>query len=163
MRTVAVRKIVETDLVQECREPDRDILHKPEKAWQSLHQEQAQEAHQGIAYGIVDGDSGKPDAGLHCTAKPSPNGTFRNSVRDALFDVSAALRFAASLPILLIIVIYRYLVSPGLPRSCNFTPTCSQYALEAVAKHGIIRGGMLSAKRIWRCRGGNPGGFDPVP
>jgi len=46
---------------------------------------------------------------------------------------------------------------------CRFSPTCSQYAIEAIKIHGMLRGGWLASKRIIKCHPGHPGGFDPVP
>jgi hypothetical protein len=66
--------------------------------------------------------------------------------------------------ILIIFVrIYQYTISPMLRPSCRFTPSCSQYAVEALAKHGAFKGGWLAIKRITRCHPHNPGGYDPVP
>ena len=58
---------------------------------------------------------------------------------------------------------YRYAISPMLGRNCRFCPTCSEYAIEAVERHGALRGGLLAAKRVGRCHPFNPGGYDPVP
>jgi uncharacterized protein len=58
---------------------------------------------------------------------------------------------------------YQLLVSPVLPPSCRFTPSCSQYALEAVTRYGALRGTWLAARRLARCHPFHPGGFDPVP
>ena len=58
---------------------------------------------------------------------------------------------------------YQRFVSPVLPPSCRFHPSCSQYALEAVTRHGALRGGWLAARRLARCHPFHPGGFDPVP
>ena len=58
---------------------------------------------------------------------------------------------------------YRAFVSPMLPPSCRFQPTCSEYGYEAVAKYGIIRGGRLAVWRILRCNPFGRGGYDPVP
>ncbi|HEV8122908.1 MAG TPA: membrane protein insertion efficiency factor YidD [Gemmatimonadales bacterium] len=58
---------------------------------------------------------------------------------------------------------YQLTISPLLPASCRFHPSCSQYALEAVRKYGAARGGWLGIRRLVRCHPWNPGGFDPVP
>ncbi len=64
---------------------------------------------------------------------------------------------------LLIIKIYQYLISPLLGSSCRFTPTCSQYGIEAIKKHGAFKGGWLTIKRIARCHPWGSHGHDPVP
>ncbi|MHB1017945.1 MAG: membrane protein insertion efficiency factor YidD [Coriobacteriia bacterium] len=61
------------------------------------------------------------------------------------------------------ITVYRRLISPLLPPSCRFTPTCSAYSYTAIERYGIARGGWLALKRIARCHPWNPGGHDPVP
>ncbi len=58
---------------------------------------------------------------------------------------------------------YKLLISPLLPSACRFEPTCSQYAAQAIAKHGAIRGVSLAAGRLLRCHPWGPSGFDPVP
>lgn len=58
---------------------------------------------------------------------------------------------------------YRMLLSPFLPDSCRFYPTCSEYAIEALGKHGAIKGSWLALKRILKCHPFHSGGFDPVP
>jgi putative membrane protein insertion efficiency factor len=58
---------------------------------------------------------------------------------------------------------YQREVSPKRPACCRFSPTCSHYALEALQRHGALRGTLLTARRILRCRPGAAGGFDPVP
>jgi putative membrane protein insertion efficiency factor len=61
-----------------------------------------------------------------------------------------------------LIKIYRYMISPLLPNSCRFTPSCSEYSLEAVNKYGALKGSYLSFKRILKCHPFHPGGYDPV-
>jgi putative membrane protein insertion efficiency factor len=58
---------------------------------------------------------------------------------------------------------YQRLLSPVLPPSCRFYPSCSQYALEAITRYGALRGSWLAARRLVRCHPFHPGGFDPVP
>ena len=58
---------------------------------------------------------------------------------------------------------YQLIISPLLPPSCRFMPSCSQYALEAIMRHGAVRGTWLAVRRLVRCHPFHPGGFDPVP
>ncbi len=58
---------------------------------------------------------------------------------------------------------YQLLISPVLRPHCRYLPTCSEYALEALQKHGFLKGGLLTLKRLGRCRPGCSGGYDPVP
>nr|WP_221439942.1 membrane protein insertion efficiency factor YidD [Spirochaeta isovalerica] len=62
-----------------------------------------------------------------------------------------------------IILFYKKVISPLLPNSCRFYPTCSTYSLEAVKKYGPFKGSYLSIKRITKCHPFNPGGYDPLP
>jgi putative membrane protein insertion efficiency factor len=68
-----------------------------------------------------------------------------------------------SLPVIVIIKLYQWIVSPWLGSKCRFTPTCSQYAIEALKKYGIIKGGWLTIRRIIKCHPWGPHGHDPVP
>ncbi len=74
-------------------------------------------------------------------------------------SLRAALVWLLCLPILF----YRTCISPMTPPSCRYTPTCSQYALEALRKHGPIRGLWLTVRRILRCNPWGGSGYDPVP
>lgn len=58
--------------------------------------------------------------------------------------------------------LYRWTISPVLGSHCRFTPSCSEYAAEAIRKHGTLKGLWMALRRIGRCHGGNPGGHDPV-
>ena len=65
---------------------------------------------------------------------------------------------------ILIILIkgYQKLISPLLGKNCRFYPTCSQYAIMGLEKHGLLRGGFMAVKRILKCNPFHPGGYDPV-
>ena len=65
--------------------------------------------------------------------------------------------------LLLLIRFYRRVLSPLKPACCRFYPTCSEYALQAIAEYGALRGGLLSIRRILRCNPFCRGGYDPVP
>ena len=73
--------------------------------------------------------------------------------------INRCLVFLISLPVWF----YRAAISPMLPPSCRFTPTCSQYALEALRRHGPFRGSWLTVRRILRCHPWGGSGYDPVP
>lgn len=62
-----------------------------------------------------------------------------------------------------LIRVYQLFISPMFPPSCRYYPTCSEYAIEAVQKKGVIKGSFLAVRRVLRCHPGCDGGFDPVP
>ena len=62
-----------------------------------------------------------------------------------------------------LIRLYQWTIGPLIGETCRFYPSCSQYAVEALEKHGVMRGVGLAVKRICRCHPWNPGGVDPVP
>lgn len=66
-------------------------------------------------------------------------------------------------PFVLLIRFYQLVISPVLPSACRFSPTCSQYTLEALRVHGLFKGGFLGVKRILSCHPWGRSGYDPVP
>jgi len=64
---------------------------------------------------------------------------------------------------LLPVFLYRAVISPIKPATCRYTPTCSQYAIDAVRKYGIFKGGWLALRRLLRCHPWGGSGYDPVP
>lgn len=69
----------------------------------------------------------------------------------------------AARPLVFAIGVYRRWISPFLPPSCRFTPSCSAYAAEALTVHGALRGTWLAVRRLLKCGPWHPGGWDPVP
>ncbi len=65
--------------------------------------------------------------------------------------------------LIFVIRVYRLVVSPLLGPRCRYYPSCSQYAIDALQHHGVLRGGWLALSRVARCHPGYPGGYDPVP
>ncbi|MFL2599485.1 MAG: membrane protein insertion efficiency factor YidD [Flavobacteriaceae bacterium] len=68
-----------------------------------------------------------------------------------------------SVPFIILIKIYQKIVSPALPASCRYNPTCSNYAIQSLKKHNFIKAIYLIFTRILRCHPWSKGGFDPVP
>lgn len=66
-------------------------------------------------------------------------------------------------PLIALVRWYQRYVSPLLPPSCIYTPTCSEYAIEALGRYGALRGGWLTLMRLIRCNPCHKGGYDPVP
>jgi uncharacterized protein len=64
--------------------------------------------------------------------------------------------------VLAAVVLYQRVISPALPRRCKYEPTCSRYAVEAIASYGVLRGLVLAAWRLLRCNPFSYGGYDPV-
>jgi len=61
------------------------------------------------------------------------------------------------------VYLYRFTISPLIPARCRYTPTCSQYTIDALKKYGVLKGGWLSVKRIGSCHPWGGSGYDPVP
>ena len=72
-------------------------------------------------------------------------------------------RRLCALPFIVLVRFYQLCISPFTPPSCRFTPTCSQYALEALRKYGPLKGGWLALRRLARCHPWGGSGYDPVP
>lgn len=66
-------------------------------------------------------------------------------------------------PFILLIRFYQVVISPLTPATCRFEPTCSHYSVEAIQKHGVLKGILLSIKRISKCHPWGKSGYDPVP
>ena len=62
-----------------------------------------------------------------------------------------------------LVYFYKFCISPLLPKSCRFTPTCSTYMIQAINEFGIFKGIFLGTKRVFKCVPGSKGGFDPIP
>lgn len=75
----------------------------------------------------------------------------------------SAVKWLLSQPFILLVRFYQVCLSPLKPPSCRFTPTCSQYAIEALRKHGPIKGLYLTVRRLLRCHPWGGSGYDPVP
>jgi hypothetical protein len=73
------------------------------------------------------------------------------------------LKLILSFPFVVLIKLYQWVLSPVLGPKCRYTPSCSQYALEALKKYGPLKGGWLSIRRISRCHPWGGHGYDPVP
>ena len=68
-----------------------------------------------------------------------------------------------SLPFILLIQIYRYVISPLTPSSCRHVPTCSEYAVQSIKEYGPFKGSILATKRLSKCHPWGTHGYDPVP
>ena len=85
------------------------------------------------------------------------------SIKDSKFIILLSKFKQLSWLMLCLIAFYRTCISPLLPPACRYTPTCSQYAKEAIIKYGPFKGGWLALKRILRCHPWGGSGYDPVP
>ncbi len=72
------------------------------------------------------------------------------------------MRKALSFPLILLIRVYQYTISPLLGPTCRFEPSCSHYAVDALRKYGPLKGSLMATRRILRCHPFNDGGYDPV-
>ena len=79
-----------------------------------------------------------------------------NNIMKKLFNIPTGIATA-------LVKAYKMIISPYLPKSCRFYPSCSTYSIESFKRYGFIKGMFLTIERIIRCNPFNPGGFDPVP
>jgi len=73
------------------------------------------------------------------------------------------MKISPTSPLIGLIRSYKFLISPFLGNRCRFDPSCSEYAVEALRRHGVLRGLWLALRRVLHCHPWHPGGFDPVP
>lgn len=94
-------------------------------------------------------------------AKPLPQEIpVEPSLRELKLTPATLLRF----PVLALIRLYQMTISKALPpNTCRFYPSCSHYGYQAIYKHGLLKGTLLTVWRVLRCNPFNPGGYDPVP
>ena len=85
------------------------------------------------------------------------------SLRPSVKKMTAIPTAALNKLLIVMVKFYRGAISPMFPPACRFTPTCSQYALEALRRHGPLRGSWLALRRILRCHPWGGSGYDPVP
>ncbi len=90
---------------------------------------------------------------------------FRNKIQVLLLEnpLSKGIRWLISGFLIILVKVYQMTISPLLHNSCRFTPTCSQYTIQALKDHGVIKGLILGIYRIGRCNPWGGQGFDPVP
>lgn len=92
-----------------------------------------------------------------CNRKESESGNDPAKRVEKTVTAGPAARFSVAL-----IMGYRYFISPILPPTCRYIPTCSQYAIDAIGKYGAARGLLLTVRRLLRCHPFTKGGYDPV-
>ncbi len=78
-------------------------------------------------------------------------------------DFKRAIKKVLIFPFVVLVKLYQNLISPLTPATCRYQPTCSHYTLEALQKHGLLKGGLLAIKRIFSCHPWGGSGYDPVP
>lgn len=79
------------------------------------------------------------------------------------FEILNSLKKIVIYPFVLLVRFYQAAISPYTPASCRYSPTCSHYTIEALQKHGLLKGGWLAIKRIVSCNPWGGSGYDPVP
>ncbi|MDD4655208.1 MAG: membrane protein insertion efficiency factor YidD [Bacteroidales bacterium] len=95
--------------------------------------------------------------------KSTPTASWRQKCRNSWNVLLKYLKKVLIFPLVLLVKCYQICISPFTPPSCRFTPTCSQYAVEALRKHGPLKGLYLAVWRFLRCNPWGGSGYDPVP
>src|SRR5919204_6246998 len=107
------------------------------------------------------------DRGSRIADRHSRRGEGSPRPEQALSDprsaISRALAGTAKHLLIALVRAYQLAISPLLPPACRYYPSCSAYAIEALERHGALRGGWLALRRVGRCHPFRPGGYDPVP
>lgn len=89
--------------------------------------------------------------------------TVKATVIPRQINLADLLRRVCTVVLVAAIRVYQYLVSPWIGSNCRYSPTCSEYAVIALQRHGVVRGASLTIRRLARCRPGGRSGYDPVP
>jgi putative membrane protein insertion efficiency factor len=105
---------------------------------------------------MLDHETDRHDAHAHAAVETSPHSRTDSGARKGLARVPQFL-------LILGVRLYQAALSPLLGGSCRYFPSCSAYAIEALERHGAMRGSWLAIRRIARCHPFRPGGYDPVP
>ena len=87
----------------------------------------------------------------------------QETAQPAGFSILRAIRLTLVFPLVLLIRGYQWIISPWLGPRCRYTPTCSQYGIEALRKHGLFKGLWLTIRRVSKCHPWGGTGYDPVP
>ena len=91
------------------------------------------------------------------------NTTTKNTTTNPKKDKTTIMLRLLTYPFVLLVRFYQIAISPLKPPTCRYNPTCSSYALEALKRYGLFKGGMLAIRRIMRCHPWGGHGYDPVP
>jgi putative membrane protein insertion efficiency factor len=133
-----------------------------QESWKRLRSQSNQEK----APGVLQVESGQitprngPD--IHGSQR-RPGSECSSALRRVVRIFQQEISFIGRYAIGRMIRLYQLFISPIFPSACRFYPTCSEYGMEAVQRHGILKGSWLTLRRLSRCRPFGPGGYDPVP